>query len=212
MEEVPGSNMTFAYSFWVLTDGWMDGWKDEHKVKILYLPVLLHSLGGYKNFACICPLADLHQIWFQGSCRRCDHLWQFFWQSLKGDGIFKGSKISRCLIDKACCRAASDKMHIPPYGALAWHLFTYLLTDSVTCHIGCLLFVMTQQNDTFWVVGTRMWGPWPPKFQKTCLVIGKFPTDRWSPGEENYDQTKKHTVNLVSHPYSVWRYNCFWWL
>jgi len=62
-----------------------------------------------------------------------------------------------------------SKMDIPPYGAL----FTYLLVDSKTSV--CLLFVMTQQNTTFWGVGTRVWGLWPQNLKKNALDTG----DAW---------------------------------
>jgi len=39
----------------------------------------------------------------------------------------------------------------------------------------------------------------------------KINADQLSISGENHDRTKKHTINLVSHAYFMWRDNdCFW--
>ena len=54
----------------------------------------------------ICPKApwtDLHQIWHSHRGRQCNHLYQFFWWSVKTCGFCEGSKFASP-IDKASRR------------------------------------------------------------------------------------------------------------
>ena len=90
-------------------------------------------------------------------------------------------------------------------------LFTYLLTDSMTCphrFVYCLKLLSKMLHFgyghlvvgfmTLRVSGDLSW----------ILVMphAKFYVNWWSPGRENCDETnKKRTVNLVSHSYFIWR-------
>jgi len=72
---------------------------------------------------------------------------------------------------------------------------------------------MTQQNTTFYGVGTWIWAYDLHIFKRPDWDIGnalcQFHTDQYSSdGEKEKTVTEqKHTVNLASYPYSVWMDN-----